>query len=205
MAAMRAVSPSPLAIAIPIAIAMTLTIGTGLATVACVRDGAPPVAPVEATAESSDGGAAIPLVVSAPPPARDRERCTGALRPSTIRTGPGCTLDEQISHGVGTLSFPCSGDGPFDATFGDHRFQGTVTGTSIVLTLTTELDWQDGCHWQTKQTIRGEWRREAKVHPKLAWSYTEAPIRGPSGGPLTQGCYGSCKANADIEVDELSP
>lgn len=205
MASMRAASRSPLTIATAITVAIAIAIAIAITTAACARDGAPPVAPVEATIESIDGGAAGPLVVSAPPPARDRERCTAALRPSTIRTNPGCTLDEQISHGAGSLSFPCSGDGPFEAFFGDHRFVGTVTGTSILLTLSTELDWQDGCHWQTKQTIRGEWRRESKVHPKLAWSYSEAPLRGPSGGPITQGCYGSCKATADIEVDELTP
>lgn len=201
MAPMRAVSPSPLTIAIGIATASACA----LTTPACARDGAPPVAPVEATIESIDGGAPSALLASSPPPPRDRERCTAALRPSTIRTNPGCTLDEQISHGTGSLSFPCSGDGTFEASFGEHRFSGTLSGTSLLLNLTTELDWQDGCHWQTKQIIRGEWRREAKVHPKLAWSYSEAAIRGPSGGPVTQACYGSCKATADIEVDVLTP
>ncbi len=174
------------------------TLAGAIAATSCVRDGAPPIAPVEATSESIDGGAPAPLVVAAPPASpRQGDVCTGVLRPLPIKTGASCTLDEQISHGNGTISFPCSGDGAFEAVFGEHRFQGVVTGTSVLLALTTELDWQDGCHWHTKQTIRGEWRREGKVHSKLSWSYSEAPVRGT-------GCYGSCTASAQIEVVELS-
>jgi hypothetical protein len=175
-----------------------------VATASCMREGAPPVAPVESTSDSLDGGAAVPLVITAPPPSSQRgERCTALLKPSTIKTGSGCTLDEQISHSNGTLLYPCSGDGTVEAVFGEHRFQGNITGSSLLLALTTELDWQDNCHWQTKQTIRGEWRREGK-HPKLSWSYAEAPLTGPGQSSSTAGCYGSCKATADIAVDEVN-
>ena len=153
---------------------------------ACLREGAPPVAPVDVSvADVPDSGA---LALSAPS-ASGKERCTAKLSPSPIETGSGCTLDERISKGSGTLQFPCNGSGPAAAVFGEHRFEGTITDGGIALDLTTELDWEDGCHWQTKQHIRGE------LHGgTIAWTYTEAPIHGT-------GCYGSCKASAEIEVE----
>jgi hypothetical protein len=171
------------------------------------------VAPVEVTIENGDGGPAVPLVISGPTtPASDREHCTAVLRAATIKTNPGCTLDERISHGNGTLHYPCNGDGPVEAVFGEHHFLGNVTETSVALTLGTELDWEDGCHWETKQAMIGSnWRREGstahaggvpnapngptakKRAPHLVWSYSEAPVSGTN-------CYGSCTATADIEV-----
>jgi hypothetical protein len=171
---------------------LALTLAPALA---CMREGAAVVAPVEVTIENGDAGAA-PLVVSAPPPAA-RDRCTARLRAAAIKTKEGCTLDERISQGNGTLLYPCSGDGPVEAIFGEHRFQGRVSEGALTLALTTELDWQDGCHWETKQAIRGELKREAGTHPKLLWTYSEAPVTGTS-------CFGSCRATAEIEPDELS-
>lgn len=180
---------------------------------ACVREGAPVVAPVETTDANGNGdaGAVVPLTVLASPPAASRDQCTARLRAAPIKTNAGCTLDERISKGNGVLVYPCSGGGDFEAIFGEHHFRGTLTGTSgstssttangnggtLSLLLTTELDWDDGCHWETQQSIRGEWHREGK-HPKLVWSYDERPVQGT-------GCFASCKARADIEVDELTP
>lgn len=155
---------------------------------ACLREGAPPVAPVDVSvADVLDAG---PLALSAPSaPRSPKDLCTAKLSPSPIDTGDGCTLDERISKGRGMLQFPCNATGPTVAVFGEHRFEGTMTDGKIALDLTTELDWQDGCHWQTKQHIRGE------LHGgKVAWTYTEAPISGAN-------CYGSCKASAEIEVE----
>lgn len=168
------------------------------ATPACNREGAPPVAPVD-TIDARDGGPPATLFISAPPPV-SRERCTARLRPATIKTNPGCTLDEQISHGDGTLLYPCSGEGTVEALFGEHRFEGNLSEGGVHLTLGTELDWDDGCHWQTTQAIRGTWKNEGK-RPKLSWSYTEAPVSGPNG---LGACLGSCKASADIEI-EVTP
>jgi len=172
-------------------------IAVAVLTTACVREGATVVAPVDVTIDNADGGASAPLVVTAPPPAQ-RDRCSAHLRAAPIKTKEGCTLDERISHGSGTLFFPCSGDGPVEAVFGEHRFQGRLTETTVSLALTTELDWEDGCHWETKQSIRGELKRESGKHPKLVWTYSEAPVSGTS-------CFGSCRATADIDADELSP
>jgi hypothetical protein len=180
----------------------------GLALAACVREGPPPVAAVElAISDLPEGGTALPL--AAPPPARADHRCTARLHALPIKTGSGCTLDERISRGTGTLLYPCSGDGPVEAVFGEHRFEGAVYAGLMMLTLTTELDWEDGCHWETRQGLRSSWRRDGgrerdadeapSTHPKLAWTYTERPVIGT-------GCYGSCKATADIEVfEEPSP
>jgi len=183
------------------ALLLTLTTLAGalasVATTACVREGAAVVAPVDVTIERADGGASAPLVVSAPPPMQ-RDRCSARLRASPIKTKEGCTLDERISYGNGTLLYPCSGDGPVEAVFGEHRFQGRLTDSTVALALTTELDWEDGCHWETKQAIRGDLKREPGKHPKLVWTYSEAPVTGT-------GCFGSCRATADIEADEQSP
>ena len=191
---------------LPIALAAVAAL-----TPACVREGAAVVAPVEVTIDNGDGGAAMPLVIAAPPPSTDRDRCTAVLRAATIKTNPGCTLDERLSHGNGTLLYPCAGDGPVEAIFGEHHFNGKITESAVTLALGTELDWEDGCHWETKQVILGSWKRDAttsangngggsgsgnanaKRRPKLSWSYSEAPVTGT-------GCYGSCTATAEIEI-----
>lgn len=166
-------------------------IGAGLLAAACVRGGMQPVGPVEiAIGEVGDGGVA-PAVVAAPPSSNNR--CSATLEVGGIDTGSGCTLDERVSGGSGLLHYPCQGDGAVDAVFRDHRFQGVVTDGKVALDLTTEIDWEDGCHWETKQRIAGEWRRDARTL-KLVWTYSEAPVSGTK-------CYGSCKASADITID----
>ncbi len=159
---------------------------------ACAREGAAVVAPVEVTIDHADGGVAMPLVIGAPAVATDRDRCTAVLRPAAIQTNPGCTLDERLSHGNGTLLYPCAGDGAVEAIFGEHHFIGKLTGTTLVLRLETELDWEDGCHWKTNQTIVASFARD-KPRSRSRWSYSEAPVSGT-------GCYGSCTATADIEI-----
>jgi len=166
-----------------------------LTVLACNREGAPPNAPVETTMDTTDGGPPAALFISAPPPP-GRERCTARLSAATIKTGAGCTLDERISKGAGMLLYPCSGEGSVEAVFGEHRFEGKLSDGALVLTLTTELDWEDNCHWETKQTLRGEWKGGAKKQ-KLSWTYSERPVTGSS-------CFGQCTARADVEVDELS-
>ena len=81
--------------------------------------------------------------------------------------------------------------------FAEHRFQGKLSGSTLDLTLTTELDWEDHCHWETQQRIRGPWKLDTKTHPRLVWSYSEAPVQGT-------GCFGACVARAEIEVDQVS-
>lgn len=167
-------------------------------TAACVREGPPVVAAVD-IAEVGDAGA-TPIVIASPPPAGSRTQCTARLRAMPIKTNEGCTLDERISKGSGTLVFPCSGEGEFEAVFGEHRFRGTASNGTLHLTLRTELDWDDGCHWETQQALRGTWSppgRDASRAPKLVWTYEEHAVSGT-------GCFASCKARADVELDELT-
>lgn len=174
---------------------------TLLATFACTREGPPPVAPVElAIAPIADAGIepkGVAMPPSALPSADPSHLCFARLDPEPIQTQNGCQLDERISAGPGRLAFNCSGDGPLEAVFGDHRFEGTVTRGNAVLTLTTEIDWQDGCHWETKQGLRGTLKVEngSIKQSKLVWSYSEKPVRGTS-------CYGSCTARAEIAVEQ---
>jgi hypothetical protein len=166
---------------------------------ACVREGPPVVAPVD-TVEVGDAGAASTLVVIARPPvptALEHQRCSARLRASTIKTPSNCQLDERISHGDGKLFYPCTGDGPVDAVFGEHTFHGEINDKLLVLALTTEPDWDDGCHWESKQGLRGAWSRGAESG-KLAWTYSERPVSGTH-------CLGACKATADIEIEGVSP
>lgn len=154
---------------------------------ACTRAAPPPSAPVEiAIPPLGDAGAVAP-VAAAPP---DASRCTAKLRAGKIRTGPTCVLDEQISKGDGLLLYPCAGgSGPVEARFGEHRFQGTLENGNLSLSLDTELDWDDGCHWKTEQAIVG-----ALADKRLTWTYGEHPVSGTK-------CFGSCQANAPITIE----
>ena len=180
------------------ALAVALTVTLVPAALACVRDGAPPVAPVVVEVARMGDAGLTPIPLAPAPPLATRERCSARLTAGAIKTGAGCTLDERLSGGEGLLLFPCSGTGAVEAVFGEHRFQGRLTETTVTLALTTELDWEDGCHWETKQAIRGELKRERGTHPKLVWTYSEAPVTGTS-------CFGSCRATADIDADDLPP
>jgi hypothetical protein len=185
---------------VPHALLVFTTAATAAATGAiastpgCVRQGGPVVAAVE-TAEIGDAGVGTPLDVAPSRPGRDQ--CTARLRPMPIKTNDGCTLDERLSKNTGVLLYPCSGAGELEAVFGEHHFRGTLADGKVQLALTTELDWDDGCHWETQQSINGELRREGSASTKLIWSYDERPLQGTS-------CFGSCKARAEIEVDELA-
>ncbi len=157
---------------------------------ACVREGAPPIAPVEVSVGDVDAGVAqIPIA-----PIPRVGRCVARLSPSPIQTATGCTLDERISTESGVLTYPCSGTGPAEAVFGEHRFEGSMKSGTLALDLTTEIDWEDKCHWETKQHINGALQGRGSTKP-LAWTYSEAPVTG-------ENCYGSCKATADITVEE---
>ncbi len=156
---------------------------------ACNTVGAPPTVPVEVvTVSATDGGRPSPLAIR-PPTVEDRNRCESrATLSGRIRTGASCQLDEQISKGPGRLRHPCSGDGPVELEVGTQRFSGSLVGGKVALELTTELDWDDGCHWETHQTVTGLMRGST-----LRWSYTEKPVRG-------QGCFAACTASADLKV-----
>jgi hypothetical protein len=166
-----------------------------LALSACMRQATPPTVPVDVTVVDL-GDAGMRVTAPAARPGEGADRCTARLAPGAINTAPGCTLDERLTQGEGVLLYPCSGTGASEAVFGEHRFEGTMREGAVLLGLTTEIDWEDGCHWETKQSIRGVVLSEEGA--KLGWTYSEGPVRGAS-------CYGACKAVAEIVVVPRAP
>lgn len=122
-------------------------------------------------------------------------RCTLRLVATRIeKLSPGCYLDEHINKAPGVLHYPCGGDGPVEADFGDARYTGRMTGGALELVLEGELDWEDGCHWGTHAAITG--RLGANGQPptrKLSWQYKDYVITGNE-------CSGVCTARAMIDV-----
>lgn len=171
-----------------------LLLGLGLATsalalAACSTVGAPPNVPVESVNVATLDASAGPVAPPSRTAAEDRSRCDMRIALSgRIRTGASCQLDEQISKSPGRLRYPCNGDGPVDLDVGSHRYTGSLVGGKVQLELTTELDWDDGCHWETHQTVTGALRGST-----LRWTYSEKPVRG-------QSCFASCTATADMKA-----
>lgn len=157
----------------------------------------PPVAPIDIVVRELDGGAEL-AVADASSEAAPPARCSARLLASTIRTNSGCVLDERISASTGELSFPCRGDGPAEAVFDDHRFEGVMTDGKLSLALRTELDWEDGCRWETRQSMGGDLERgEEKIAGSLAWTYAESTLSGT-------GCGAPCRATARVRVVDES-
>lgn len=167
-----------------------LIVSFSLLLLGCKHEGAPPVAPLEAVSKMER---ALPPVANESS-GLGSERCSVHLSSEEIDTGEGCSLDERVSTGVGTLHYPCSRSGEAEATFGDHQFKGVMSEGQVVLTLTTELDGPEGCRWRTEQKIQGN-----VLHPQVGfrWTYSEAPVRG-------RGCFSACEASAEIKVEEQS-
>ncbi|AKU98485.1 hypothetical protein AKJ09_05149 [Labilithrix luteola] len=162
----------------------------------CSRAGAGVVAPVELAIGPVDAGAENADTGAAQKPEK-KKTCTAQLMAGEIDTGPGCVLDERISHGPGKLMYPCEGDGAAQASFDDQVYDGKVVGNVLTLRLTTELDWEDGCRWQSEhmlggRLIRGEAVEDDPVEP-LQWRYEDRAISG-------RNCSGACLAQAEIEV-----
>ena len=61
---------------------------------------------------------------------------------------------------------------------------------TLELKTSSELDYTDGCHWTSQQTIKG-----ALAEKSLGWTYAESAT-----GP-TQ-CLPPCDATADIAIRE---
>ncbi len=176
------------------ALLVGLGLGAGaLALAACSTVGAPPTVPVESVNVAGIDASAGPIAPLPKAAAEDRSRCDMRLAlTGRIRTGASCQLDEQVSKSAGRLRYPCNGDGPVDLDVGSHRFTGSLVGGRVQLELTTELDWDDGCHWETHQTVTGALRGST-----LRWTYSEKPVRG-------QNCFASCTATADMKPSAAS-
>jgi hypothetical protein len=150
---------------------------------ACTRAAPPAASPVEISIPPlGDAGSSASTAAEV----TRLTECRARLRAERIRTGASCILDEQVSQGPGLLLYPCSGDGPASATFGEHRFEGVMSAGRAALELTTELDWDDGCHWETKQALLGD-------ITSLTWSYSERAVSGTK-------CFGACTATATVRA-----
>jgi hypothetical protein len=115
------------------------------------------------------------------------------------KTSPSCYLDEHVSDGPGLLHYPCSGDGPAEAVFGEHHYMGHVSHGQLELSLSTELDWDDGCRWGTQAAISGTVATgtggagASNAPTVLSWDYLDRVIRGSD-------CSGVCRARTSIRV-----
>ena len=163
------------------AILLVLLVGPG-----CAETASAPIVAVEPL------GTTTPIAVAATTPAGKpkSDRCTAKLTAGHIRAKASCFLDEQISHGAGRLLYPCSGNGPADATFGEHVYTGSMMGGVMTLTMSSELDYTDGCHWTSQQRITGN-----PAERELGWSYRESAT-GPNA------CLEPCTATADLTIRE---
>lgn len=163
--------------------------------VACHAARPPPSAPVDLKVELVVGKSIEPLPVA--------RSSTAYLRAERIsKSTSTCFLDEQVSHAIGTLTFPCEGDGAAEATFADHRYVGRLEGNRLVVSLDTELDWSDGCRWQTHHVIRGTITRTSSgiADAVVGWRYSDSPLaRGKDE------CSGSCTANTRIALSAKRP
>jgi hypothetical protein len=116
--------------------------------------------------------------------------CGATLRVYDVRVRAGCTIDERVTGAPGILSYPCGG-GPATASFGASVFAGAVSPAGDVdLSIRTGFDFSDGCHWETKQYLRGNLNSGA-----LAYEYREEPDDGQ------RGCAGACVATASVTVE----
>lgn len=165
----------------------------GAAGLACSTRGAPVEAPVELAV------APVPKSADAGPLAPPRPGGDCSLRVALYgrieKSSPGCYLDEHITKGAGLLHYPCSGDGPVSADFGDHHYAGRITGGDVELEVTTELDWpDDGCRWGTRAVISGTLLSNGQPAMKnLTWRYRDHVINGTA-------CSQVCNAKANLVV-----
>ena len=124
----------------------------------------------------------VGLGVAARPPARHSgvrlaggsgPSCSATLTVQPPRLRGGCVIDERVTRAPGILTFPCGADGAATADFGSSRFLGNVHANIVDLTLITQFDFTDHCHWQSMQRIQGQ-----LSSGRLSYSYQEAPIPG---------------------------
>lgn len=156
------------------------------------RRAADPVPPPETRSSNSSGGVVIiesnaGYVDGSSSGAS--ETCGATLRVIDVRVRAGCTIDERVSGTPGILTYPCGG-GPATATFGASVFGGAVSPAGDVdLSIRTGFGFTDGCHWETKQYLRGNVNSGA-----LAYEYREEPDEDQVG------CASACVASASVTV-----
>lgn len=165
-----------------------VTVTALLALASCAHDAKPPEVPVELS---------VPPIgkapVEKPPEPAKIETCHAIVMANTIaKSSYGCVIDEQISKHQGILTYPCTGNGDAEATFGEQVYSGRIHDGELDLEAKTELEWPgDGCRWGTTANIRGPVTANPGNH--LAWTYKDYVVRGTA-------CSGSCTATSFFAV-----
>ncbi len=166
----------------------------------CARSGTVVEAPVEVAIPplgKADAGVVALVERAAPagPTCTLRLTLAGRIEKSSAT----CYLDERISRSAGRVRYPCNGDGPVEAEFGEHRYVGRATGGEVEIEMSTELDWDDGCHWGTRAVIGGTLVSGGAPSKKsLTWTYRDHVIQGSS-------CSAVCNASAQLRVVAALP
>jgi hypothetical protein len=117
--------------------------------------------------------------------------CQRKVRFEAIEKSPGCFVDTAAKQGdVGTLTFPCKGDGQATLRF-ERSFVGAVVDGKLDVCTGTEYTYPpyDSCKWTSAQRISG-----AVGSGHLHFTYGEAPKPGQ------QNCASSCGARATITL-----
>jgi hypothetical protein len=137
---------------------------------------------------SSSPAVCIPShVAQATGPMCSRNVIVGALTRST----PACFTDNVIRDGqVGTLTFPCVGDGEATLRVGSSTFEGAVVGGDVRVCTGTQFAWIDGCTWTSAQQVSGTLAKGT-----LEFGYGEAPRAEQHG------CATACRATGTLSVE----
>lgn len=123
------------------------------------------------------------------------ERCSLTLTVGELqKSSPGCFLDAKVINVRGTLDYPCRGNGPAAADFGDDHYDGRLDDGRLALVRTTELDWEDGCRWGTRAALEGALAqgKPPDAHA-VTWTYADRVVSGA-------GCSGICRAHGPVAL-----
>ena len=118
---------------------------------------------------------------------------TVVVRSLTL-SSPTCFSDVLVTVGEsGTLTYPCSGDGPSELSFARGTFEGADIDGKV--TVCTGSEYQvpsvDSCTWATAQQVTGS----VRAGGTLRFSYGEAP-KEPR-----HLCAAACTLTGSIEVE----
>jgi len=147
-------------------------------------------APMASDGPASSAPPRVPTPTSPATPAPAAPAtCTLAVDASPTIVPPSCFIDDRMGGKRGTLLYPCDGDGEAKLVLGDMSIPAVVQDGELSATVTTEFDWQDGCHWRTFQSARGS--VAGKV---LVVEYREA------SDPAPQPCFPPCEGHGEMHL-----
>lgn len=116
--------------------------------------------------------------------------CTRSVTLGAISKRESCYVDTVAQPGdVGTLTYPCDGDGEATLTFGNKTFSGAVESGKVDVCTGTEYPFSDGCTWSSAQRISGN-----VAGGSLRFTYGEAPK------PNQHECAQACGASATLSM-----